>query len=167
MKLKKGDRGFTLIELLVGLTILALVVGTASMAIITIMRLSPRNTDWAVALRQVQNAGYWISRDVMMSNEITVGTANPTFLTLMLPQVATDEKTVSYELEDMTGGLKRLMRSDDGKQIMISEYISVAGEDTTADYNSDNRTLKLIITAISGDITVTREYDSSQRVPAP
>jgi prepilin-type N-terminal cleavage/methylation domain-containing protein len=167
MKPKKGDRGFTLVELLVGLVILVIVVGTASMAIITIMRLSPRNTDWAVALRQVQNSGFWISRDVMMARDITVGSSNPTFLTLVLPQAAgVDDKTVLYQFEDMPGGLKRLMRSDNTTQILIAEYISLADDGTTADYNSDNRTLNLTITAVSGDIQVTKDYISSQRVPA-
>ena len=163
MKLKTGEKGFTLLELLVTIAIAVIVVGAASMTIITIMRLTPRTNNWAIALRQVQNAGYWISRDVQMSEDITVGTGS-TFLTLIVPQISPPPKTIVYQFADMSDNLKRLMRDDAGQQIMIAEYIS--SPDTTAIYNSDNRTLIFTITATSGNVPVTRDYEAMQRVPA-
>ena len=170
MKLKTTEKGFTLIELVVGIAIAAVVVGAASMTVVTMMRLSPQSNNWAIALRQVQNAGYWISRDVQMSQgNITPGAwGNPTFLTLTQPQNPTDNKTIVYQFEDMGDGLQRLTRNNqtDGEQIMIAEYISIDNNDTTASYNSDNRTLNFTITAISGDVPpVTRDYEAMQRVP--
>lgn len=169
MKLKKSERGFTLLEVLVSLAISAFVVGAASATTITMMRLTPQNNDWAVALHQVQNAGYWISRDVLMAQDITVGAGNPTFLTLTIPQITPPDKTIVYEFEDMPDGLKRLIRDDQtaGQTILVAEYISTDTNDTTASYNSDNRTLDLTITAISGDVSVTRIYESSQRLGGP
>src|SRR4030042_1978417 len=125
MKLKKGEKGFTLIELLVGISIAALIVGAASATIITMLRLSPQNNDWAVSLRQVQNAGYWISRDVLMAETIIVGDKNPTFLTLRQPRYTGGTDNITYQFEDMSGGLKRLMRTntDNNTTIMIAEYI--------------------------------------------
>ena len=166
MKLKKSEKGFTLLELLVGISIAALVVGAASMTTITMMRLTPQNNDWATALRQVQTAGYWISRDVLMAQEITVGTGNPTFLTLIIPQITPPAETIVYEFEDMPDGLKRLMRDNqtDSQTFVVAEYISTDNNDTTANYSSANRTLNLIITAISGDVSVTRTYEASQRL---
>ena len=168
MKFKPGEKGFTLIELLVGLAIAAFVVGAASMTIITMMRLSPQTNNWAIALRQVQNAGHWMSRDVIMSQDLTVGTGEPTLLTLVVPQILPPDKTIVYEFEDMPNGLKRLMRDDQtsGKEMVIAEYISTDNNDTTVSYNSDNRTLTLTITAISGDVPVTRLYEATQRLPA-
>ena len=170
MKFKPGEKGFTLIELLVGLSIAVFVTGAASMTIITMMRLSPQSSDWAVALRQVQDSGYWISRDVMMAENITVGNKTPEFLTLILPQIdpPDTDKTVVYQFEDMSGGLKRLMRTDNTTAFMIAQYIS--SDNTTATYSqncTDNCTLTFTITATSGDVTVTREYEAAQRVPAP
>jgi prepilin-type N-terminal cleavage/methylation domain-containing protein len=167
MKLKAGEKGFTLVEVLVGMTIMVLVLGAASMTIITMLRLSPRTNNWAVALRQVQNAGYWISRDVQQSKTIVVGTGS-TFLTMSQTQIVPPDKTVTYQFQDMPAGeLKRLMRNDsiDGL-ILVSEYISVSGSDTNAVYNSDNRTLTFTITARSGDVPVTIRYQAAQRVPA-
>jgi prepilin-type N-terminal cleavage/methylation domain-containing protein len=170
MKLKTGEKGFTLLELLVAISIAAFVVAAASMTIITMMRLTPKANNWAIALRQVQDAGYWISRDVMMSDTVTPGTGD-TFLTLTVPQPSTvsqpspPPKTIVYQFQDMPGGLKRLMRNDQGVgQIMIAEYISTP--DTTATYDDVTRTLTLKVTVTSGDTTVTRQYEAAQRVPA-
>jgi prepilin-type N-terminal cleavage/methylation domain-containing protein len=175
MKLKTTERGFTLIELVVGLSITAFVVGGASMTTTTMMRLTPQNNDWAVALHQVQNAGYWISRDVQMSQgTITIGNGSPIFLTLTVPEWdigsgAVVNKTFVYELEDMPGGLHRLMRNNqtDGGEIMIAEYIS--NDATNASYNATSGTLTFTITAISGTVPpVSRDYEAMQRVaPAP
>lgn len=169
MKLKKGEKGFTLIELLVTISIAALIVGAASAVIITMLRLTPRNNDWVVSLHQVQNAGYWISRDVLMSDNITVGTGS-TFLTMTQPQTQPPKKIIVYQFEDMSGGLKRLMRTDtdNNTTIMIAEYIY--SDNTTATYSpncSENCTLTFTITAISGNVPVTRRYETAQRVPAP
>ena len=174
MKSKMGEKGFTLIELVVGLSIAAFVVGAASMTTITMMRLTPQNTDWAVALRQVQNAGYWISHDVQMSQTTVADTdpGTPTFLTLTVPEWETDavvDKTIVYEFEDMPDGLKRLMRNNqtDVEETMIAESISGDNDDTNASYDDTSGTLTFTITATSGTATVTRQYEAMQRVPAP
>jgi prepilin-type N-terminal cleavage/methylation domain-containing protein len=169
MKLKTTEKGFTLLELLVALSIATFVTAAASMTIITMMRLSPQTNNWAIALHQVQNAGYWISRDVQMSQgTITVGTGTPTFLTLILPQTPTTNKTIVYRLNNMpAGGLKKLIRDDAGQQIMIAEYISYANAPPPV-YDSVKHTysLTVTITATSGDVPVTRDYKAVQRVSA-
>ncbi len=165
MKFKAGEKGLTLIEVVVGLSIMAAVVGAASAVIITMTRLSPQNGDWSIALSQVQNAGYWISRDVQMSQgTIIVDAGNPTLLTLTLPQTTTENKTVIYQFQDMSGGLKRLIRNDQtaSEQKMIAEYTSVP---TPPVYNTDNRTLTFTMRATSGKVQVTKEYEAAQRVP--
>jgi len=171
--LKADEKGFTLLELLVALSIAAFVVAAASMTIITMMRLSPQSNNWAIALRQVQNTGYWISRDVQMAQgEITVGTGTPTFLTLTVPEWETDEvvpKTVVYEFEDMSGEQWLVRTESIGGSIVgqtaIAQYISMP--DTTATYDDVTRTLTLKVTAISGNVPVTKRYETTQRVPAP
>jgi len=174
MKLKTTEKGFTLIELLVGIAILAVVVGAASMTVITMMRLSPQTNNWAIALRQVQNTGYWISRDVMMSDTVTPGTGD-TFLTLTQPQISPPNKTIVYQFEPMSGSLKRLMRDDAGQQIMIAEYIyydplgdpANSTRVTTTPQKENGWVLTVRIAATHGNTTVTRQYEATQRVPAP
>jgi prepilin-type N-terminal cleavage/methylation domain-containing protein len=165
MKQKMGEKGFTLIELLVGITIAAVIVGAASMTVVTMMRLTPQTNNWAIALRQVQNAGYWISHDVQMSQgEITPGDGNPIFLTMLVPYESggtIETKEIVYQFEDMPGGLQRLTRDDAGQQIMIAEYI-ISGE--TA-YDDTDGIPTVTITAASGDVKVTKRYEAMQRVP--
>jgi prepilin-type N-terminal cleavage/methylation domain-containing protein len=162
MNLKTDEKGFTLIELLVVISILVLVVGAASMTVITMMRVTPQNNNWTIALRQVQNAGYWISRDVQMSNNITVGNGNPTFLTLVLPQVQPPNRTIVYQFQNISGEQWLFRNESTGGQIAIAQYISIP---TSPVYNNDNRTLTFTITATSGNVPVTRQYEAMQRVP--
>ena len=173
MKFKTTEKGFTLIELVVGLSIAAFVTGAASMVTISMMRLTPQNNDWAIALHQVQNASHWISHDVQMSQgDITAGDGNPTFLTLTVPEwdTATEDvvdKTIVYEFEDMADDLKRLMRDNqtDGEEIMIAENISGDTDDTNATFDDTTGTLTFTITAVSGNVPpVTRDYEATQRV---
>jgi prepilin-type N-terminal cleavage/methylation domain-containing protein len=75
MKLKTTEKGFTLIELLVALTIGAAIVGVMSAAVITIVRTSSQNDELNVNMRQVQNAGQWITRDTLMAQSVSTNTA--------------------------------------------------------------------------------------------
>jgi hypothetical protein len=106
-----------------------------------------------------------------MSQEIDDNPPPPEFLRLTLPQPPPAlAKTIVYQFEDMSGGLKRLMRNDQtaGQSIMIAEYISISDSDTTATYDDVTRTLTLKVTAISGNVPpVTRRYEAMQRVPEP
>jgi prepilin-type N-terminal cleavage/methylation domain-containing protein len=169
MKLKAGEKGFTLLELLVALSIAAFVIAAASMTIITMMRLSPQSNNWAVALRQVQNTGYWISRDVMMSDTVTPGTGD-TFLTLTQPQINNSPpKNIVYQFANIDGEQWLVRTESIGGSIVgqtaIAQYISMP--DTTATYDDVTRTLTLKVTAISGNVPVTKRYETAQRVPAP
>jgi len=171
LKTKPGEKGFTLIELLVGLTIVAFVVGAVSMTIVTMMRLNPRNNDWAMALRQVQNAGFWISRDVQMSRgNIGIDPEPDTFLTLVMPYVDAGgtmvTKTVDYQFENLSGEAW-LTRSDEVEgKTAIAQLITR----TTAVYSdncTDNCTLTFTIEATSGKANVFHQYEATQRVPSP
>ncbi len=169
MKSKMSEKGFTLIELVVGIAIAAVIVGAASMTVVTMMRLSPQSNNWAIALHQVQNAGQWISQDVQMSQgNIDIDPAPDTFLTLTLPQDQNPDnnKTIVYEFEDINGE-QWLVRTDSIEgQTAIAQFIS----NTTAAYSSDNYTLTFTIEAILGDTDINRadvqrQYEAMQRVP--
>jgi type II secretory pathway pseudopilin PulG len=170
MKLKTNEKGFTLVELLVGLSIAVLVVGAAAATIITMTRLGPQSTAWGVSLRQVQNAGYWISRDIQMSQgDITVGAGDPIFLTITQPVTPDTSRTIIYQFEDMSGGLKRLMRNDQGQPGLVAEYIyydPVVDPAHSTRVVSNQNPVTLQITAGFGDASVTRQYEAMQRVPS-
>ena len=131
--------------------------------------------NWAIALRQVQNTGYWISRDVLSSQgEIDDNPTPPEFLRLTLPQPPPAlAKTIVYQFEDMSGEQWLVRTENIGESIVgqtaIAQYISMP--DTTAIYKYDALsqigTLTFTIKATSGNVPVTRQYEAMQRVPAP
>ena len=173
MKLKMSDKGFTLVELLIGISILAFIVGAISMTVITMMRLSPRSSDLAIALRQVQNTGYWISRDVEMSKgNIDIYPSRDKFLTLRIPEWdavhgTTVEQKIDYEFMDI-GGERWLMRIvvGTGGQTAIAQYIS---EPIQYSYDHDPAAPDIltftIVATFGGSLPVSRQYQATQRVP--
>lgn len=183
------QKGFTLVELLVAMGILGAIMATLSMSVITVRSVSPWSQDWSVALERTQNAGYWISRDVQMARDITVDTdpATELFLTLTIPEwdgVAVVDRTVTYLLRDMSGGMKKLLRSyQSGQPILISDYIYYNPADLnhstwvlnyqTADEDLPYYRVLTFRIAVKIDATTlyekvveyTKEYEAQQRVP--
>ena len=62
-----NQKGFTLIELMIAITITALITGGAASAIFQVFNVNTLNSDHMKAIRQVQNAGFWISQDSQMA----------------------------------------------------------------------------------------------------
>ena len=63
----KNQRGFTLIELMVAIGITSLIIGGIVTTIFQVFNVSTLSNNHMLALRQVQNAGYWISHDAQMA----------------------------------------------------------------------------------------------------
>lgn len=74
--LNKNQRGFTLVEVIIVLAIIGIVIGAATMTIVQVINGSSSTSNHMIAIRQVQNAGYWVSRDVQMAQEVEP-TADP------------------------------------------------------------------------------------------
>ncbi len=161
MKLKGNQKGFTLIEVLVTVGILGAIMGVLSMTVISIMIITPRTNDWAIALRQVQNAGYWISRDVLMSQIVTPA-QNPGD-----PLVALewdDGDGTHYEVDYVVTDDDELRRELNGASpgILIAQYIVGVGTDTTFVDDGNNKYM-LTVKASHGDAEVGRVYQVTPR----
>lgn len=159
MKLKRNQKGFTLIEVLVTIGILGAIMGVMSMTVVTIMKISSQSNDQITVLRQVQNAGYWISRDVQMAKEVS-----PTEAGVFL---AIDWDGDNYDVNYVFNG-NELRRQLNGSTpgILIAQYIVGVGTDTTfTSPDSDNK-CTLTIKAERGNAEVTRVYEISPR-PEP
>ncbi len=118
--LKTTEKGFTLIEVLVALAILGAIMGVMSAAVISIMRINSQNTEWNVNLRQVQNAGHWISRDALMAQVVTTPTPGHFPLTLSWSDWEGTSYNVEYVLQDDNTLIRRL---NDGSTLLIAQYI--------------------------------------------
>ncbi len=87
--MKRGERGFTLIELLLVIGLVALISGAASVTTIQVLTVTKSSNDHTVTIRQVQNAGHWISNDALMAANVVIDddpqTAELEFLTFTCP----------------------------------------------------------------------------------
>lgn len=67
----KGQGGFTLVELLVAIAISGLITSGLTLTIFQVFSGNARNSSEMTVVRQVQNAGHFISRDVLMAQVVT------------------------------------------------------------------------------------------------
>jgi prepilin-type N-terminal cleavage/methylation domain-containing protein len=138
VRIGASDRndGFTLIELVIAIAVGAVI----SLAVVTslaqMLSGSARSSNHMTAVRQVQNAGYWVSRDAAMAHTTNVTTISPDFLIFAWTGWDDRQHQVKYVLEDASGGLKNLRRIQivDGDIIgssLVGQYIDPAGTNVT------------------------------------
>ncbi len=143
MKLKTTEKGFTLIEMLVTLSIAAAIMGVMSASVITIFRTNAQNDEWNVNIRQVQNAGQWITRDALMAQVVSDNTTG-VFLRLSWSDWNNPLGTnVQYILNGTTHTLTRSLNG--GPAILIAQNIVTAN--TTCVWNANGKTLTVKIRA--------------------
>ena len=150
--MKRKSRGFTLMEVMVASAITALVVAAAAPALFQVMTGTERNNNRVTALRQVQEAGTWLSRDALQALTLDVPGGNGFPLTLtwgdLFPQddkgktiyVSTDH-TVIYAVNGNTlqrqDTLVTTIYDDTGQQqgaptttsttTLVAQYLSAIG----------------------------------------
>jgi len=173
--MKQGEKGFTIIELVVAFTIMALVGSAAAATTFQVFRGTGRNNDHMTAVRQVQNAGYWISRDAQMAQSVTADNLTlPDFL--VLGWTEWDEAgdpiyhSVTYFFEDLIDGIGKLKRSHwssagANEQTLLAKYIYYDSDDpdntSKASYQSPVLTVQL--TSLFEEARETREYRIKHR----
>ena len=163
-KLKKGQKGFTLVELLIVIAITGLITGGITATIFQVFNINTRNTNRMTAVRQVQQAGFWVSPDVQMAQSVNA-TGSPDFLTLNWIEWGTNNThEVIYTLEYMSGELKKLQRSHsvnggDPTVTPVAEYID-PGQTSCV---WDGEWLTFNVTATVGEESETRVYEVKPR----
>jgi prepilin-type N-terminal cleavage/methylation domain-containing protein len=151
--LHKNQKGFTLVELLVAILITAIIVASVTMAIFQVFTGNARTSNHMTAVRQVQEAGYWVSHDTQMSNNVT--TSGATGFPLILKWRDSDNLTLTHSC-NYTLVSNVLWRNLDGQNSTVARYINDSGSppQTSCDFTDG----KLIFT-----VTATVGSPSQQR----
>ena len=173
--MRKQELGFTIIELIISISIMAIASLAAGMAIYQVFGGTEGNNNRMTALHQVQNAGYWISRDTQMA--ISVNTTDtltfPYFLHLGWTEW--DDAgipiyhLINYTLENGSNNLYSLKRTHsiiDGstEQAMIADYIFYQpGSENSSDASYSAGIVQVNLTSIFDDTRESREYKIRRR----
>lgn len=162
-RLKRGQKGFTLVELLLVIAITGLIMGGLTTAILQVLDMSHRTTNRMTAVRQVQQAGFWLSPDAQMAQEIDTESE---FLKLTWTGLETaEEHEIIYALGDMPSGeLKILWRqhyvdSELDSTVKVAEYIDP--DHTSCEW--DGNMLTFTVTATVGRQIETKIYEVKPR----
>jgi len=161
--MKRREKGFTLLEVLIGVAIMAIVVVAVAMTTTTLLLNEGQAAGQNTALPQVQNAGYWISRDVQMARTVTLGEPG-VFLRLDIPMDNNPEH--DYTIDYLFDGdkLKRQKHDSFGtSETFIAEYIDTSNTTFSA-LDADAGLYKLTVRASRDETGATRSYEISQRL---
>ena len=164
--MRRKEFGFTIIELLIAISIMAVATVAAGAGIFQTFQNNARNNDKNTAITQLENAGYWISHDVLMSK--SVNTSGSNFLSVSWTEYeSSDLYEVTYTFENMDkGDYKNLLRtqsinSTDNTTRLVAKYVNSDPSKTTCSFSDGTFNLTVTVTAGEGGLTQseTRTYE--------
>ena len=169
------QRGFTLIELLIALVISSLIVVPISMAFVQIMKITSQSRNHMLVVRQLQTAGYWVSRDSQMAKDAiwqepaSTPVELPWQLTLSWEDVTGTEQYKAVYSITADNSLERayyINNVQQGEPSLIAEHVVsdpiMTNFDKSVAYGA-----VFTVTASIGDTIETRVYDIMYRLYVP
>ena len=173
--MRKGERGFTAIEMAVACAIIALIGYAATITTFQVINCTERSNSHMTSVRQVQNAGYWLSRDAQMAESVVADNLSlPDFMVISWTEWDYDDDpiyhTVTYFFEELSDGIGKLKRSHWSSagitdEILVAEHIYYNQDDpvNTTKASYQNPVLTIQLAAAFGGTSKTREYTIIRR----
>ncbi len=173
--MKHGERGFTLIELLVATSLTAMIALVGTIFTFQALRTSAQTDTRLTSISNAQNAGYWLSRDAYMSDDvITANLTPPAILILKWTEwgysTANTYYSATYSVDNITnhiGQLHRRLQSSGGldQMTLVADEVYYNTADTTnstgVSYTSPIINLK--VSTRFGNISDIRDYQICHR----
>jgi prepilin-type N-terminal cleavage/methylation domain-containing protein len=103
----KGQKGLTLLELIIGIAITSLIIGGITLSVDQIFTGSTRSSNHMVAVREVQDAGYWVSEYAYMAQNATItGVSGFPLILQWVNFEPSGRHQVMFTLTSSSGGLR-------------------------------------------------------------
>lgn len=155
---KTNQKGFTLIEMLIAVAIAGLIVAAAAGAVVQLIQ-SSDTTAHMLAVRQVQQAGYWVSTDGLQAQYVSASGPEG------FPLHFWNSHDVTYNLTDPNAdGLHELHRIESESDMTVAKYLT---PNTTCSWNATAGLLTFTVEAsvrgARGRETETRTYEVTPR----
>ena len=175
--MKRFEKGFTIVELSIGLALIGLIGSGAVATIFQLLSGTERSSNQTMVSSQVQNAGYWFSKDAEIAESITVDNLDPNNF-IVMHWTERDyaggggdiEHSATYSfanLSDSVGRIKRLHWSSGGanEQSIVAQYIyyNQSDSDNTTKASYEARVLTVQVTSRLGEAEETKEYRVTRR----
>ena len=161
----KSEKGFTLVEVIIALAITGIIVPAMAMSTATLLTNNQKAVAHNIVLQQVQNVGYWISRDVQTSKTLTVTEPSGFPLTLVIPHDTNEGN--DYSVEYLFDGSRLKRRVYDSSHTLTAE-MNVANcielANTTFQEIPETSSYEIIVEASQGGVVVVRNYQIRQRL---
>ena len=166
---KKGDqRGFTLVETLIVLAVSGILLSALTFGVIQTIKTNSRSFSHMTAVKEVENAVHWITRDAQMAqtingSNITVASTNVTpknFSTVNLAlswnntAPGVDSTNITMVTYQGVGGQLLRVLSQNGSANVITVIVPHLGSSTWNFTNSNGNYIGLVTLSFSINATV-------------
>ena len=158
----KRQQGYTLIEMIASLALTGILATGVTAFVLQTVTESARCNNHMQATIQVENVGYWVSRDVQMSANITLGENAGFPMQLDWVDINQNEYQVTYTEAD--GRITRSLVENSGSpaQTIIAMSVNTAPSLTNLTYSDG--LLNFNVTSTVGDKEVSRSYQIKKRL---
>jgi len=173
--MRRNEDGYTILEFVVVISLSAMLALAAAVFAFHAIRTSAQNQARLTVLTNVQNAGYWLSRDAVMADDvITDNLTPPTILIVKWTDwgYGTNNTywSATYSLDDLTDGIGKLNRRlqssggvDQTTLVAGNVYYDPADPDNSTSVAYQNHTIKFRVATHSGGDIEFRSYETYRR----